>query len=225
MTNLEKAIKSLRSGRMILLYDADDREGETDFVIPARSTSPEDIAVMRRDGGGLICVAISSEAAESLGLPFMTEILRHAAYNGNRALQTLVERDGDLKYDNHSSFSVWVNHKDTYTGITDNDRALTINKIGEMVSQVEEGRKIDFGSEFHSPGHVAILRAARGLLNERKGQTELSIALAQKAGITQAMVVCEMLDNHNGKALSKEKAREYAREHNLQFIEGKEITV
>ncbi len=225
MTKLEKAINALQDGRMILLYDADDREGETDLVIPAKSTNPDDVALMRRDGGGLICVAISPEAADRLGIPFMTDILKHAAYNGNRALQTLVEKDGDLKYDNHSSFSIWVNHKNTYTGITDNDRTLTINKLGEMVNLTEEGRKIDLGTEFHSPGHVAILKAAKGLLNERKGQTELSIALAQKAGITQAMVVCEMLDNHNGKALSKEKAKEYAKEHNLQFVEGREIIV
>jgi len=224
MTNLEKAINTLQDGRMILLYDADDREGETDLVIPAKNTNPDDVALMRRDGGGLICVAISPEAADTLGLPFMADILKHTGYNGNKALQTLVERDGDLKYDNHSSFSVWVNHKDTYTGITDNDRTLTINKIGQIVTLIGEGRTIDLGTEFHSPGHVAILRAAKGLLTERKGQTELSIALAQKAGITPAMVVCEMLDNHNGKALSKEKAKEYAKKHNLPFVEGSDIT-
>ena len=71
--------------------------------------------------------------------------------------------------------------------------------------------------------HVALLRAAEGLLDERKGQTELSVALARMAGITPAMVVCEMLDNNNGKALSKEDSKEYGKEHGLVFLEGKEI--
>jgi 3,4-dihydroxy 2-butanone 4-phosphate synthase len=223
MNGMREAIKALRAGKMILLYDADDREGETDLVIPALATTPRDVALMRRDGGGLICVAISSEVAEKLGLPFMADLLRHAGNNGNRELKSIVERDGDLKYDSRSSFSIWVNHKDTYTGITDNDRALTINKLGEITGLVEQGNSIDFGREFRSPGHVAILRAAEGLLEERRGQTELSIALAHLAGIPPAMVVCEMLDGENGRALSKQKAKEYALRHGMPFVEGREL--
>ncbi len=70
---------------------------------------------------------------------------------------------------------------------------------------------------------MALLRAAEGLLDKRKGQTELSIALAHMAGVTPAMVVCEMLDNYNGKALSKEKAKEYGKDNRLVFLEGQEI--
>ncbi len=70
---------------------------------------------------------------------------------------------------------------------------------------------------------MALLRAAEGLLDERNGQTELSVALAHMAGVTPAMVVCEMLDDYNGKALSKEKAKEYGKEHDLVFLEGQEI--
>lgn len=221
--SLNEAIDAIRKGKMILLYDADDREGETDLVIPAISITPADVARMRRDGGGLICVAIHGSAAEKLGLPFITDVLRSVSLNGNKALRTLVEKKGDIPYDSRSSFSLWVNHRNTFTGITDNDRALTIKKTGETVQRVLNGEMIDFGEEFRSPGHVALLRAASGLLNERRGQTELSIELALKAGINPSMVVCEMLDEKTGKALSKEDARKYSLKNNMPFIEGKSI--
>jgi len=220
---LEKAIEAIRNGRMILLFDAEDREGETDLVIPALSATPKDIARMRCDGGGLICVAIHDRAAERLGLPFMSELLRSVSMNGHKNLRSIIERKGDIPYDSRSSFSLWVNHRDTFTGITDNDRALTINRIGEAVLRVLNGEKLDFGSEFRSPGHVALLRAASGLLDERRGQTELSIQLALMAGITPSMVVCEMLDGNTGKALSKEDARTYSLVHSMPFVEGKNI--
>lgn len=220
---IEGAIESLRNGKMILLFDAEDREGETDFVIPAQSVTPADVARMRCDGGGLICVALHGGAAEKLGLPFMSDILRSVSLNGHKPLCTLVEKKGDIPYDSRSSFSLWVNHRDVFTGITDNDRALTIRRVGENVQKVLNGEKVDFGEEFRSPGHVALLRAASGLLDERRGQTELSIALALRAGICPSMVVCEMLDGKTGKALSKEDAKKYAVRHNMQFVEGKNI--
>lgn len=221
--SLEKALKAIREGKMILLFDAEDREGETDLVIPALCVSPADIARMRIEGGGLICVAIHGTAANRLGLPFMSELLKNASLNGHSLLRSLVEKKGDIPYDSRSSFSLWVNHRDTFTGITDNDRALTINRIGDAVSRVMNGENIDFGSEFRSPGHVALLRAASGLLNERRGQTELSIQLALLAGITPSMVVCEMLDWKTGKALSKEDAIKYSRQSGMPFVEGKNI--
>ena len=104
-----------------------------------------------------------------------------------------------------------------------NDRALTIRKVGETVDKVMKGEKIDFGDKFRSPGHVALLRAATSLLNKRRGQTELSIELALKAGISPSMVVCEMLDDKTGKALTKEDAIKYSIEKNMPFIEGKDL--
>jgi 3,4-dihydroxy 2-butanone 4-phosphate synthase len=221
--SLDSAIDALRNGKMILLFDAEDREGETDLVIPAICITPSDVALMRRDGGGLICVAIYGKAADSLGLPFMSDILRSVSKNGHKSLISLVEKKGDIPYDSRSSFSLWVNHRETFTGITDNDRALTIRKVGETVDKVMKGEKIDFGDEFRSPGHVALLRAATGLLKERRGQTELSIELALKAGISPSMVVCEMLDDKTGKALTKEDAIKYSKEKNMPFIEGKDL--
>lgn len=148
--SLLKAIEAVRNGNMVLLFDDDDREGETDLVIPAQSVTPADVARMRHDGGGLICVAIHATAAQKLGLPFISDILHSVSLDGHRSLRTLVEKKGDLPYDSRSSFSLWVNHRGTFTGITDNDRALTINKIGETVEKVLNGEKIDFGRDFRS---------------------------------------------------------------------------
>ncbi len=216
---IEEAVKSFRKGKPVLIYDYDDREGETDIAIPALNVKPKDVAMMRIDGGGLICVAISYEAAEKLGLPFMHEILE-AASSKFASLKGFAKK---VPYDSRSSFSLWVNHVDTYTGITDLDRSLTIRKIGEAVERVLRGEKFDFAKEFRSPGHVALLKAAERLIEERRGQTELSVALAKLAGITPAVAICEMLDEETGKALPKEKAMEYAEENGIPFVEGKEL--
>ena len=221
--SLLKAIEAVRNGSMVLLFDDDDREGETDLVMPAQSVTPADVARMRHDGGGLICVAIHATAAQRLGLPFISDVLHSVSLDGHKSLHTLVEKKGDIPYDSRSSFSLWVNHRGTFTGITDNDRALTINKIGGTVEKVLNGEKIDFGRDFRSPGHVALLRAASGLLDERRGQTELSVQLALMAGICPSMVVCEMLDDRTGKALSKEDAKKYSLRYDMPFIEGKNI--
>jgi len=217
--SIEKAIESLKNGKMILLFDAADREGETDFVIPASKITTEHIFQMRKDGGGLICVAIDPKAAAKLDLPFYADILSHS----NEKIKKLVEKDGDLSYDSKSSFSIWVNHRDTFTGITDRDRVLTISRIGAFVKSALNGGSADLSSEFRSPGHVSLLRAAEGLMHERTGQTELSVALAELADLTPAMAICEMLDGKNGLALSKTDAINYAKEHGLVFVEGKDV--
>jgi 3,4-dihydroxy 2-butanone 4-phosphate synthase len=209
--NINRALEALRAGKMIQIYDSDSREGETDLVIPAKAVTYKEVKWMRKDAGGLICVAVDPVAAKQLKLPFMADLV-HKASNNSDDLRGVVEKEGDLKYDSHSSFSLWVNHRDTRTGIPDIERALTIRKIGEITEKNLSGNGIRFGNEFRTPGHVALLRAA-----------ELSIALARMAGITPAMVVCEMLDDDNGKALSKEKAKEYGRDSGLVFLEGQEI--
>jgi len=217
--SIEKAIESLKNGKMILLFDAAEREGETDFVIPASKITTEHIYQMRKDGGGLICVAIDPKAAAKLDLPFYADILSHS----NEKIKKLVEKDGDLSYDSKSSFSIWVNHRDTFTGITDRDRVLTISRIGAFVKSALNGGSADLSTEFRSPGHVSLLRAAEGLMHERTGQTELSVALAELADLTPAMAICEMLDGKNGLALSKTDAIKYAKEHGLVFVEGKDV--
>ncbi|QYZ79498.1 3,4-dihydroxy-2-butanone-4-phosphate synthase [Methanofollis formosanus] len=213
---IEDACSALREGKIVLLYDFDDRERETDLIIRADAVTPKDVLTMRRDGGGLICTAVHPEAAKRLGLPFASDLMQGFG---------AVEHLGDIPYDrkNHSSFSIWVNHRSTYTGIPDRDRATTINAIADQVKISLNGGGQNFAAEFRTPGHVAILRAAEGLLDVRRGQTELSIALAEQAGLTPAVVVCEMLDDETGLALTKEDAMAYAEEHGLVFIEGKEV--
>ncbi|MCW3141258.1 MAG: 3,4-dihydroxy-2-butanone-4-phosphate synthase [Methanophagales archaeon] len=220
--SVKKGIEHVKKGKLVLIFDAEDREGETDFVIPASFITPQKVAYFRKEAGGLICVAIHPIAAEKLGLPLMSEILRNVNSNFS-SLRKIVEEKGDLSYDKRSSFSLWVNHRDTFTGITDRDRALTIKKIGEAVDKVLSGNSYDFYNEFRTPGHVSILRAAEGLLEERRGQTELSVVLALLAGLPPAMVICEMLDRESGNALSKANAITFASERDLIFMEGKEI--
>ncbi|HJH25475.1 MAG TPA: 3,4-dihydroxy-2-butanone-4-phosphate synthase [Methanophagales archaeon] len=222
--SVKKGIEYVKKGKLVLIYDAEDREGETDFVVPASSITSQKVAYFRNEAGGLICVAIHSVAAERLGLPLMSDILRNVNSNFS-PLRRIVEEKGDLLYDNRSSFSLWVNHRDTFTGITDRDRALTIKRVGEAVDKVLNGndRSYDFYSEFRTPGHVSILKAADGLMEERRGQTELSVALALLAGISPAMVICEMLDSESGGALSKADAITFASERDVIFMEGKEI--
>ncbi|HUU75444.1 MAG TPA: 3,4-dihydroxy-2-butanone-4-phosphate synthase [Methanoregulaceae archaeon] len=214
---IEQALLALKEGQFILLYDFDDREGETDFAIRADMVTPRHITTMRKDGGGLICTAVHPEAARRIGLPFASEILKGC--NG------VAEKLGEIPYDpaNHSSFSLWVNHRDTFTGITDRDRALTINAVSTEVKKSLNGGGSQFHTQFRTPGHVALLRAAEGLLSRRRGQTELSVAMAIMAGITPAVTICEMLDDESGGALSKEDARRYAREHGMVFVEGEEV--
>ncbi len=217
---IEKAKRAFRKGEPVLIYDFDHREGETDIAIPAINVTPKDVAMMRKDGGGLICVAIHPFAADKLKLPFMHDILRVAS---TQMPEITSISSFDIKYDSRSSFSLWVNHRDTYTGITDVDRALTIKRIGEVVDSVMLGDDFDLGSEFRSPGHVALLRAAEELTYERMGQTELSVAIAEMAGISPAVAICEMLDETTGKALSREKAVEYAEKNGIPFVEGRTV--
>jgi 3,4-dihydroxy 2-butanone 4-phosphate synthase len=213
---IDDALLALRDGKFILLYDFDDREGETDFAIRSDAVTYRHIVQMRKDGGGLICTAVHPFAAQRLGLPFASDALRAIA---------VAEREGDIPYDrkNHSSFSLWVNHRNTFTGITDRDRALTVNAIADQVKKALNGGGVNFHEVFRTPGHMALLRAADGLLDQRKGQTELSVAMAEMAGITPAITICEMLDDESGYALSKENARLYARKHGLVYVEGSEV--
>jgi len=235
------AAEALKRGEVVLIYDFDDREGETDLVIGAEFVTPEHVWRLRRDAGGLICVAIDPVASSNLGLPYFADVLKFAASSakggedgngsGNEsgdgegfgAIDALCEREGDIPYDSRSSFSLWVNHRNTFTGITDLDRALTISRIAEVARSAMNGGGVSFAGEFRSPGHVPLLRAAPGLLAERRCQTELSIVLARAAKVAPAVVVCEMLDGRTGRALSKVEAMRYAREENLVFVEGEDV--
>lgn len=207
------ALDALRRGDPVLVYDADDREGEVDVIYAAEYVEPVDVARLRNDAGGLICTAIADADAEALGLPFMTDVLGDAA---------IADHD-DLGYDERSSFSLWVNHRSTYTGVTDNDRATTIGALADAADAVEDGGDYPFADEFRSPGHVAVLRAHPELLAGRRGHTEMGVALADAAGLTPAATVCEMLDGDTGDALAPSDARAYAEDHGLPFLTGADV--
>lgn len=204
------AVSELKKGRMIVVYDGDDREGEADLMLPARFAGPGEIETLRRDAGGLICAAIGMDDAKKIGLPFFTDLLESsgAALRGISCRKTA--------YGDKPAFSLPINHCQVYTGITDEDRSLTMRKLDSLIS---EGRAADFGKEFYSPGHVFLL-IGRGL-DKRKGHTELSLELSRRAGLRGAMVLCEMLGS--GRALPKAQAAAYAKRKGLAFVEGKDV--
>ena len=206
---VEEALESLRAGEPVLVHDAADREGETDLIYHADSVTPEAVARLRNDAGGLVCVALGHEIADAFGLPFYTDEVDHPASG-----------DHELGYDERSSFSLTVNHRDTYTGITDHDRSRTIRALGAAAAAPDETA---FAEEFRVPGHVHLLKAAPDLLAHREGHTELGVALAEAADLPPAVVVCEMLDDETGEALTPVDARAYADRHDFTYLEGRDV--
>lgn len=223
---VDDAVSAFAAGNPVLVHDAADREGETDLIYPAASVTPDDVARMRNDAGGLICVALTDEICTAWRLPFAQDALDHP-----------VSRSHELGYDERASFSVTVNHRETFTGITDEDRALTISELGAAAGEIRKERRIagdgatgaiasnaeSFAEQFRAPGHVHVLRAAPELLEDREGHTELGLVLADTAGVEPAVVVCEMLDDESGGALSPAAARQYAERHSIPYVEGSEL--
>src|SRR6056297_1092529 len=119
----QAAIAAFGRGEPVLIHDAADREGETDIVYPAGSVTPEAVARLRNDAGGLVCLAVSDAVAEALDLPFMQSVLDHPT-----------SAEHELPYGERSSFSLTVNHRDTFTGITDEDRSLTIRELAALAA-------------------------------------------------------------------------------------------
>lgn len=204
------AIRSFRRGEPVLIRDFDDREAETDLVYPAAKVTAGDVARMRNDAGGLVCVALSDTVSNAYDLPFLADAIDHSSAAGE-----------DIEYDDHASFSLTVNHRETRTGITDLERAKTIRTLATAAADTET---FDFAATFRSPGHVHLLRAAPGLLASRQGHTELSLALAEAADQHPATVVCEMLDGETGTALSRADAVQYAQETGTWYVEGRDVT-
>ena len=202
------AIEAFGADQPVLVHDSADREGETDIIYPATAVDRAAVRRLRNDAGGLICVALSDNVAERFGLPFLQDAIEHPATENH-----------NLSYDDRSSFSITVNHRTTETGITDRDRATTISELGAAAATPDNAGE-PFATEFRSPGHVHLLRAAPELLAERVGHTELGIALAEAAGQPPAVVVCEMLDDETGTALSPADAATYASRNDLTYVEG-----
>ena len=218
-----KALQELKSGKIVLVYDADGREEETDMVIASEFVTTAAVRILRKDAGGLICTTADWRVQKALGLPFMTEL-----YLGMAEQYPVMWglMPNDIPYDVKSAFGITINHRKTFTGITDSDRALTIHEFAELAKKAltsEDGWAMrEFGRSFRAPGHVHLLNTAERILEMRFGHTELATALTIMAGLVPSATVCEMMGD-DGKALSKENARAYAKAHGLAFLEGKEV--
>jgi len=220
---IDIACERLRAGGMVLVYDADGREEETDMVVASEFVNQDIVRTLRKDGGGLICVTIPPEARKALGIPYMVDVLGGST-NRFPILDGL--RPNDIPYDAKSSFSLTVNHRKTFTGITDRDRALTISQFANVIKlslATDDGIATEaLTKNFRSPGHVHLLNASDRLVLDRQGHTELTTALVTMAGLTPSATICEMMGD-DGRALTKEKAREYGASKSLPFLDGSEI--
>ncbi len=224
--DIDSVLAHLEKGGFLMVYDSDGREDETDLVTPSIKITPSKIERLRRDAGGLICVTVPPETWKVLDLPLLHDIFDHSVeeYPVLRSMEA-----DDIPYDEKSTFSLTVNHRDTFTGITDMDRALTIKRMAEMSVEIEqegleeeEEARERFGAEFRTPGHVFLLNATEGLVENRQGHTELTTALLTMTDLYPSMTICEMLSSDGG-SLSEEEAREYGEKHDIPLIEGKRI--
>lgn len=220
---IERAIADLQEGKFVLIFDDENREGETDLIMASEFVKPDSIRTMRKDGGGLIFLMASHEIAEKLQLPYLADL--YTDIEGKYpVLKELTAND--IPYDTKSSFSLYINHRNTFTGITDIDRSLTMKRFAELsktIGSIDNGQATKlFGKHFRSPGHIPICVAAKQLLNERKGHTELAVSLLKMAKVTPVGSGCEIMGDM-GRALPKDQVQQYAKKHNLIFLEGKEI--
>ncbi len=213
--SLENGLQSLKRGEFVLLFDSAGRENEIDMVVAAEFVTPEHVARMRQHAGGLLCIAIDNTLANSLDLRYMHEILAESKITNKEMIMGLAP------YGDYPTFSISINHYQTYTGITDNDRSLTIREMASIYSVDNQKKK--FVSSFKTPGHIPLLIASNGLLNTRQGHTEMSVYLAQIAGLTPVTAICEMMDAETYSALSIDKAEKYAKQNGIPLIDGKEL--
>jgi len=220
--DMDGVLKDIRAGKMVLVYDFDNRERETDMTIASEFITPDILKTMRSDGGGLICTTTPNKIAKELGLPFLSDV-----FWNNRGEYPLLGQmaPNDIPYDNtKSSFGITINHRKTYTGITDADRALTIKEYVETIfkNAPAEERIRELGEHFRAPGHVHLLNTTSKLLKTRHGHTELCTALMYMAGVKPSATICEMLGDH-GVSNTKERAIAYSKKNGLRFVTGVQI--
>lgn len=187
---VEDAIADIRAGRLVIVADDEDRENEGDLVCAASLVTPAMVNFMAIHGRGLICVALTTERADALGLGPMTE--QNQDYMGTAFT---------VSVDAHPRFGVT-------TGISAYDRAKTISVLVDPESRPSDLRR---------PGHVFPLRAVPGGVLRRVGQTEASVDLSRLAGLPPAGVICEIL-NPDGTMARRPQLEAFAKEHGLRFI-------
>lgn len=185
--SIEEALEDLKQGKMIVVVDDEDRENEGDLLALAEYVTPETINFMATYGRGLICTPISQQLAQKL------------------ALHPMVVNNTD----NHqTAFTVSIDYKDTSTGISAYERALTIQKMVEPQAQA---------ADFRRPGHVFPLIAKENGVLERRGHTEATIDLAKLCDSIPAGIICEIMGD-DGEMLRFADLVDYAAKHNLKMI-------
>lgn len=187
IANVKEVLEDLRQGKMIILVDDEARENEGDLTIAAEKVTPEAINFMAKYGRGLICLALSPEIVEKLKLPLMV-------------------------YDNRSpyktAFTVSIEARQgVTTGISAADRAHTI------LTAVAEDAKTE---DLIQPGHVFPLRARKGGVLFRTGQTEGSVDLARLAGLSEAAVICEIM-NEDGTMARMPDIEKFSKKHDMKI--------
>jgi len=190
---IEEAIEDIKSGKMVILVDDEDRENEGDLTMAAEAVTPEAINFMAKYGRGLVCLSLTPERVEQLQLPMMTT-------------------------DNTSSFGTAFTisieaKKGVTTGISAADRATTIKAAINHKSGPEDLAR---------PGHVFPLRAKPGGVLQRAGQTEGSVDLARLAGLTPAGVICEIM-NDDGTMSRVPQLMEFAKAHKMKIVTIKDL--
>jgi 3,4-dihydroxy 2-butanone 4-phosphate synthase/GTP cyclohydrolase II len=185
---IEEALEDIRAGRMVVVCDAEDRENEGDLTLAAQFATPENINFMAREGRGLICLALTADRCEELGLHLM-------AAKNESAFET--------------AFTVSVEAREgVTTGISAHDRAHTIQVAIDPRSQPED---------LVQPGHVFPLKARSGGVLERTGQTEAGVDLARLAGLIPAAVICEIM-NEDGSMARVPDLIPYCNRHGIKMI-------
>jgi 3,4-dihydroxy 2-butanone 4-phosphate synthase/GTP cyclohydrolase II len=186
--SIEQAIEQFRRGGMVIIVDDEDRENEGDLAVAAEKVTPQAINFMVRHGRGLVCLALTAARCDELELPLMVE--SNTSIFGT-AFTVSIEGRGKVT-----------------TGISAADRAATILTAIDPKTRPEDLLR---------PGHVFPLRARKGGVLKRAGQTEASVDLAALAGLTPAGVICEIMNEDGTMARVPDLAR-FAAEHGLPMI-------
>lgn len=185
---IEDAIEEIRSGRMVIVVDDEDRENEGDLTIAAEKITPEAINFMARYGRGLICLPMSRQRLDELEVPLMVA-------------------ENSSKFSTAFCVSIEAKHV-VSTGISAADRSATV-----LVAIDESTRPADLAR----PGHMFPLRAVDGGVLQRAGQTEAGVDLARIAGLYPAGVICEVM-NEDGTMARLPDLEVFAAEHDLKIV-------
>jgi 3,4-dihydroxy 2-butanone 4-phosphate synthase/GTP cyclohydrolase II len=191
-STVEAAVAAIARGEIVIVVDAEDRENEGDFVCAAEKVTPEIVNFMITNGRGQLCMPILPETAERLKLAPMVEA--NTSFLG-------------------TSYTVPVDHKSCKTGITAQERALTVRSIVDPASKP---------SDFVRPGHLFPLVAKEGGVLRRAGHTEATVDLTRMAGLQPAGILCEVL-GPNGDRATRQRLFELAEEHRLEIITIEEL--